>query len=169
MNKRIDELTKKSECEQTKAENYLNVAGVMLMVLDAQGNINSINKKGCEILEADKEYLIGKNWFDNFLPEKNIEKIKTFFEKVISGNYKALTDYENEIRTFKGNRKVMKWHSTVLQNDNKEIIEVLSSGDDITKYKANEIALVESNLRLQTLFEKAPLGYQSLDINGNIR
>jgi len=147
----------------------LNVAGVMLMVLDLNGNISSINKKGCEILEADKEELLGKIWFDNFLPKTNIEKVKEVFAQAIAAESKIMTDYENEKISPKGKRKIIKWHSAVLYNEINEVAEVLSSGDDITSYKANEIALEESNLRFQTLFEKAPLGYQSLDVNGNIR
>ena len=141
----------------------------MLMVLDLNGNISSINKKGCEILEADKEELLGKIWFDNFLPKTNIEKVKEVFAQAIAAESKIMTDYENEKISPKGKRKIIKWHSAVLYNEINEVAEVLSSGDDITSYKANEIALEESNLRFQTLFEKAPLGYQSLDVNGNIR
>ena len=38
---------------------------------------------------------------------------------------------------------------------------------DITQRKQTELALKESDDRFQMLFNKAPLGYQSLDINGN--
>lgn len=39
--------------------------------------------------------------------------------------------------------------------------------EDITKLKQSEIALKESEERFQMLFNEAPLGYQSLDFDGN--
>jgi diguanylate cyclase len=40
---------------------------------------------------------------------------------------------------------------------------------DISRIKQYEKELIESNIRFKTLFEKAPLGYQSLDIDGCFR
>lgn len=37
---------------------------------------------------------------------------------------------------------------------------------DITEYKTNELLLQQNDSRFEALFNKAPLGYQSLDING---
>ena len=165
----MDEIIKKSNYEQTKAQNYLNIAGVMIIVLDGNGDISSINKKGCEILETNKDDILGKNWFDNFLPKENVKEVKKLFDDVFLIQSAIMTNYENEIISSKGNKKILNWHSIVLRDENTNAIEVLSSCEDITAYRFNERALIESNLRFQTLFEKAPLGYQSLDINGNIR
>lgn len=49
--------------------NYFDLVQVMIVILDREGRVASINRKGCEILGYKEEEIIGKNWFDNFIPE----------------------------------------------------------------------------------------------------
>jgi PAS domain-containing protein len=53
-----------------RAQQYLNIVGVMLIAVDAAGRIQLINRKGCEILGASEADILGKNWFEHFLPER---------------------------------------------------------------------------------------------------
>lgn len=165
----VDKLIKELKFEQIRTEKYFNVAGITLMVLDKNAEIIMINNKGCELLEGSKKEIIGKNWFETFLPKNNIDKIQQVFNDVISGDSEFVSTFQNEIVTLSGKRKTVSWHNTILKDINGQIKEVLSSGIDITEQMKSKEALLESNRRLQTLFENAPLGYQSLDINGNLR
>jgi PAS domain S-box-containing protein len=54
--------------ERDKAKNYLDIAGVIILAINAEGYITLINKKGCEVLGYKEEEIIGKNWFDSFIP-----------------------------------------------------------------------------------------------------
>lgn len=49
---------------------YLDIAGVMIVVIDVWQTIHMINKKGCEILGYTEKEIIGKNWFDNVIPDR---------------------------------------------------------------------------------------------------
>ena len=49
---------------------FLDLVGVIIVVIDSDQKVSYINKKGCEILGYEKEDILGKNWFDNFLPYK---------------------------------------------------------------------------------------------------
>ncbi len=57
--------------EKERAERYLDVAGVILRVLDPAGTVTLINRKGSEILGYGEEEIIGKNWFDHFVPDRH--------------------------------------------------------------------------------------------------
>ena len=59
--------------ERDRAQRYLDVAGTMLVVLDAAGEILLINRKGCAILERPEEKLLGSDWFDVAVPEQERE------------------------------------------------------------------------------------------------
>jgi diguanylate cyclase (GGDEF)-like protein/PAS domain S-box-containing protein/putative nucleotidyltransferase with HDIG domain len=165
----VEDLIEELKYEQTKVRKYFDVAGVMLMVLDGKGNINLINKKGCDILEAKEEDLIGLNFLEYFLPIETKANVQNNLKRLFDSESEMFSDFENEIVTPSGKIKIIIWHNTVLKDLKGNNFEILSSGEDITSLKFKEKALIESNLRFQTLFEKAPLGYQSLDVNGNIR
>ena len=55
--------------EKEKAQKYLDVAGVILIVINTDQEVSLVNKKGCEILGWDEKEIVGKNWFNNFVPE----------------------------------------------------------------------------------------------------
>src|SRR3990172_10895697 len=71
--------------ERDKAQRYLDVAGVIIVVIDADQKVSLINKKGCEILGYEEKEIIGKNWFDRFVPERMRDVIKVTFLKLIAG------------------------------------------------------------------------------------
>ncbi|HVA97369.1 MAG TPA: PAS domain-containing protein, partial [Bacteroidia bacterium] len=64
--------------EKEKLKHYLDVAGILLVALDAEQNVLLVNQKGCELLGYKEEEIIGKNWYENFVPkaEKKIRKNK---------------------------------------------------------------------------------------------
>jgi PAS domain S-box-containing protein len=154
--------------ERDRAQQYLDVAGVMFVAIDAEQRVGLINKKGCEILGYTEEEIIAKNWFDNFLPEKNREQARASFEKVVSGELDSLEYYENPILTKDGQERLIAWHNTILRDDKGQVIAVLSSGEDVTERKRSEEALRESEEKYRDLFENAREAILTLDLKGNI-
>ncbi len=59
--KRIEEVLRQ---ERDKAQEYFDVAGVMLVAIDANRKVSLINKRGCEILGYKEEEIVGQNWFE---------------------------------------------------------------------------------------------------------
>lgn len=122
-----------------KPQTYLDIAGVIFMVLNKKGEITLINKKGCEVLEYKEDELLGKNWFLTCLPERIKEKVYKVFIKLIRGEIKATEFYENPIITKSGKEKFIAWHNTYLYDDEGKVSGTLSSGEDITEKKKAEI------------------------------
>ena len=56
--------------ERDRIQQYLDLAGVMFVVLDQQANITLINQKGCEILGYQEDELLDRNWFDTCVPAR---------------------------------------------------------------------------------------------------
>ncbi|MCK5124688.1 MAG: PAS domain S-box protein [candidate division Zixibacteria bacterium] len=162
--KRAEEALRKSK---ETAESYLNVAAEIIVSLDAGGNITMLNESGHSILGYKNGDLIGKNWFDTCLPERSRDDVRTVFKNLVQGKVENVKTYENLIITKNGTEKEILWHNTLLHNEIGTICGILSSGEDITERKQAEERLRESEERFRSLFENAPLGYQSLDANGN--
>jgi len=141
--------------ERDKAQNYLDVAAVMIIALNKKGEITLINRKGCEILGYEEEEVIGKQWFDNFIPE-SIRKISLKgFKKIINGKYNISEYIENPLITKTGEERIIAWHNVLLKDTDGNIIGTLSSGEDITESKKAEQALKDSEEMYRTLVEQS--------------
>lgn len=135
--------------ERDRAQRYLDVAGVILVVIDSEQRVTLINRKGCEILGYDQDEILGRNWFECFLPERLRNEVKMAFEKLISGDVEPVEYYENPVLRKDGVERLISWHNTVLRDDEGRIICTLSSGEDITEQKrrADELAEYRNQLR----------------------
>jgi PAS domain S-box-containing protein len=136
---------------------FLDLAGATVVVLDSNGDINLINKRGYETLEYEEGELIGKNWFDVCIPKENREELKKVFQALIKGELEPFQFYTNEIITKRGDKRIISWHNTLLDDDG-EIIGTFSSGEDITELKETEEKLKESQENLLNLFNSIPIG-----------
>ena len=121
-----------------QAQLYLDIAGVIILVLNKQGEITLINKKGCEVLEYTEEELIGKNWFLTCLPNEIKNDVYNVFKKLIKGEIKTTEFYENPVITKSRKQKLIAWHNTYLYDNDGNITATLSSGEDITERKKTE-------------------------------
>ena len=144
--------------ERDKAQQYLDIAGVMMVVLDAEGRIKLLNKRGCEILECTESHVRGKDWFSGFLPESARKTTQKAFCDLIVGQGDNVEYFENSVITTTGKEKLIAWHNTVIRDEKGTIIGTLSSGLDITKQKIAEQALAESEQRFRNIIESSPIG-----------
>ena len=147
----IRDITKQKEAEEAirrekdKAQVYLDIAGVMLIALGTDGTVTLINRKGCQILGYDEENeVIGKDWFNNFVPAEIRDEVRKVFEQLMSGGSSIQEYHENAILTKKGTNRMVAWHNALLTNDEGEIIGTLSSGEDITENRQLEEQLFQS-------------------------
>ncbi|MES9960245.1 MAG: HD domain-containing phosphohydrolase [Sedimenticola sp.] len=149
----------KSSKQRDLAQQYFNVAGVLMVVLGREGQIIEINKKACDVLNVEREDAYHLNWFEEFIPEEQQDEVLQVFRKVISGDMEIAEYYENTIITRTGQQRQIAWHNAILRDDEGEIVASLSSGEDITEVKKLEEGLLESEFRYRELYETAPISY----------
>ncbi len=133
-------IEKDLQTERDRAQKYLDIAGVIIVSLNTKGEVTLINRLGCKILGYKQKEIIGKNWFDNFLPISIQNDVKKVYKKLLKGDLKQVNSYDNPIVNKKGEERLMAWHNTFLHNDKGNIIGILSSGKDITEKKESEEA-----------------------------
>ncbi|HEY9245891.1 MAG TPA: PAS domain S-box protein, partial [Candidatus Methanoperedens sp.] len=133
--KRAEEELKK---ERDKARKYLDIAGVIIVAIDADQKITLINKKCSEVLGYGEREIIGKNWFDTFIPERARDEVKAIFEKLMAGEIESVEYFENPVLTGRGEERLIAWHNTILNDEDGNIAGTLSSGEDITEHKETE-------------------------------
>ncbi|MBI1910537.1 MAG: PAS domain S-box protein [Deltaproteobacteria bacterium] len=128
--------------ERDRAQKYLDVAGVIMLTLDEKGIVTLINKKGCEVLGYTEDEIVGKDWFDGFIPEDIQDSIKKAFTALINGN-RIIEYYENHVVAKGRIKKLIAWHNVTLKDEQGNVKYVLSSGEDITERRKAEDALKE--------------------------
>ncbi len=150
--------------EQNFARQYFDVANIMFLVLDEKGKIYDINSKGCEILGYEKKDIIGKDWFDTFIPKNHAVEVKRVFFEIINHEMDSSEYFENTIITASGEERIISWHNTLLRNDADKITGVLSAGNDDTEQKRAE----ETIAKLASFPSFNPNPIIELDLDGNL-
>ncbi len=69
--------------EKENIQQYLDLAPIIFLLIDTEHSVQMINQKGCEMLGYDRLEILGKNWFENFMP---------YADKVNGTNF----DFENK-------------------------------------------------------------------------
>lgn len=146
-----------------RAELYLDTAEVMLVALDNEARITMINRKGCELLGYREEELLGKAWFETCVPQFARTLALDSFQKALSGEIEPSSYFEDQIVARNGETKHIAWHRNLLKDEHGAVVGTLSSGEDTTAKKQAQDALVESEHRFRTIFEKAAVGVALID------
>ncbi len=116
--------------EKKKAQSYFDVAGVIMVVIGPRGTVSLINQKGCQVLGYPEEEIIGKNWFDHFIPQERRQEVRA---RLMSGELREIDEYPVLRRG--GEERIIEWHTSRLPSENGEPRGMINSGSDITQVR----------------------------------
>jgi len=148
--KKVEEVLVESE---ERLRQYIDIAGVAMLVLDRDGRVSMINRKGCETLSAEPHIVYGARWFDKFIPENERERVLDAFEKIMSGQMENVEFFQNHVVTGDGRVRLMEWRNALLRDRSGRITGTLSSGEDITDRVAAEEMVRASEEKYRSLVE----------------
>lgn len=135
----------------------LDVVPSIVLGLDKKGDIFLLNQRGCDILEYERDEIIGKNWFSTCLPSEVVPEIKKMFKRLMAGTVEQAEKVENKVITKSGRLIDIFWRNILLKDDQGLIIGTLSSGEDLTDYKKKE---EEFRLMNQSLENSPVMAYR---------
>jgi len=160
---RIKKLHDELISERDQAQNYLDLAGVMLFVLDENGIVKVINKKGCEILGYRENEILGNDWFESYVPELFRENARKGFEKLLSTQAVSTGYFEIPFLNSNKQKRIMSWTNIVLHDSEGNINGLLVSGEDITERIDAESKIKRANEYLDNLLKASPIAILALD------
>jgi len=128
--------------ERDRVAQYLEIAEVILLVLDTKGVVAMINRKGAELLGLPGAEIIGKNWYETYVPEDQRAGVMERLAALLDGSAKEPLHVENEIITADGKRRMISWRNAVVRDKKGTIAGILSSGEDVTDLREARRGLV---------------------------
>ncbi|HPN52747.1 MAG TPA: PAS domain S-box protein [Anaerolineaceae bacterium] len=150
--------------ERDILQRYLDVAGVMLGVLDMSGVIRMINRKGCQILEYHLiEDVIGKNWAEICALPEGVTTPQDLINHPDKAWYTRYEYVEILVHTLSGKDRLIAFHNALLKDENKSPTGILFSGEDITERRSAEENL-QNQYQLSQFLSKATDIKEILDI-----
>lgn len=151
------DITKLKTIEATLREaerrwrNLLENVQLVVVGIDLAGRVEYVNTFFLELSGYRSEQVIGKNWFENFLPHQQRLQTQQYFLDIQA--QKLDTYSQNQILTKTGEEKTIAWNNTFLKTPQGEIMGMMSIGADITEQQAIErmkdefISVVSHELR----------------------
>jgi sigma-B regulation protein RsbU (phosphoserine phosphatase) len=113
--------------------------------LDRNGTIVFVNPSLLTLTGWTEAEVMGRNWFDLFVPEPVREDIRRVFDTVMRQKHMAaLSSYENEIITRSGEHRYIAWSNVVTLDTQGEVVDVTCLGIDLTERRIWEKTLRES-------------------------
>jgi len=139
------------------AEEVIEAAGVLVLELDGQGRIESINEVAGEVLGLYKAEIIGQGFADAVLPGARNSKAREIFERWRSERGGDTGKLEGLLVTCTGEERYTTWTlSRITAAENGDRIVCL--GIDLTDRLRMEEALKQSEERYRKMVEWSPLG-----------
>lgn len=137
--------------QQMKTQQYFDNAAVMIVVISSDQTVLNVNRKLKEILEYSEDELIGKNWFSIIHDPVEVPAFQQSFKRLISSQEERFLGYEeSNVISKSGSKKRIGWHTSLLKNEQGEVVAVLRSGEDVTIKFEQEAAIARKNEELET-------------------
>ena len=116
-----------------RAQQYLDIAGSLIVVMDLKGRIQLINRKGCAIFGYEPKDIVGKNIFDHFIPERHHDKTVQVVEDLKKGKMNENDIFTSVIENNDGQERYIQWAAALIKNKENEQVGIIASGEDYTE------------------------------------
>ena len=142
---RIKHLQDRILAERNYAYQCIDVAGVLMIVVDREQKINLLNRTGNEVLGYDEFELIGQNMFDVLALQEEREKEKEKFRDIITKKIETPHLFERKILKKDGGTIIVSWSESPIYDSDGNIEALICSGKDITELRMKDDLLLNLN------------------------
>ena len=145
----IPNLLKTEEALKISEENFRDLvenANSIILTLDKDGNITSMNNFGLKFFDYYENEIIGRNLIPTILPEFDStgKDMKNLVNEILKNEDKFRSNLNENIKK-NGERVWIYWTDKIVRNSKGEIESILSIGSDITELKI-ALGQIEKNI-----------------------
>jgi PAS domain S-box-containing protein len=146
--------------EKNKAQQYLDIAGSVIIGIKPDHSISIVNQAGCRLVGFEKPELIGQQWTTLLKTDHETEKIKHFLDHCFNEAKSPDEAVESKLGLLNGKTINFLWKTTLIYKDDGNIDGLLASGIDITELKRVQQLLVEKEIKSSHLSQISQLAMQ---------
>lgn len=108
----------------------MEINKTIVVSLDSGAKIVEFNEYAETLTQYTKKEVIGKNWFEIFIPDAELMEVLTAFNGIFNGenNY---WEYSNDITIKDGTQKNIRWNNTIIKDKNDKPKYIYSIGTEI--------------------------------------
>lgn len=129
----LEESWAQLERERDFVDRVIETVPSAVVLLDACGRIIRFNRWLEEASGWMLPDVLGRDWFDTFVPPAEHSEIRRVFSKVLTRE--DIVEHTNPITARDGRRIEIRWFSRVLRGPDGALIGVLASGQDVTELR----------------------------------
>lgn len=135
----------------------LNSLNVIVITLNRDGMIRSVNRYGTALLQAGSTApLTGQNFFTTYLPDSEQAFALEQFASLVNGETDYLHNITCSLRTAAGTIKQVRWESSVVKDEHGAVTGVVGSGIDITDLHRLQEELENTATKYRILLDQMP-------------
>jgi len=144
---------------EKKWRNILVMTPQIGIALNPEAAIVFANRHFLQLTGWEAEDILGKNWFDLFIPEEVREGVREVFDSVMhSKDILGYSSHENDILVRTGERRRIAWSNVVTKDSSGAVVDVTCLGIDLTERRQAEEELRKSEAFLKMTQTVARLG-----------
>jgi PAS domain S-box-containing protein len=138
----ITDITQRKDAEEALrrekdfSSRILEVANVLIVVLDREGKILLFNRKCEEVTGWQENEVRGRHIWDLLLPDRFVTPIRQAFSQLDEKD--IFPFYENPWITRDGKERNIRWNNSVTRDERGEVVWVIGTGVDITEQRQLE-------------------------------
>ncbi len=164
LEQQVAERTAALRQSEANYRNLIQTANSIILRTDRQGRIRYMNDYGLSFFGYEEDQILGRTLLETIVPEtetsgRNLKQlVHNLFQNLEDSLPQAYLQTENENLCRDGRRVWIAWSNQAIFNEQGEVVEILSVGNDTTQRRQAEEALQRSEAKFRNIFENSQVG-----------
>ncbi|ABA25205.1 serine/threonine protein kinase and signal transduction histidine kinase with GAF and PAS/PAC sensor (plasmid) [Trichormus variabilis ATCC 29413] len=164
LEQQVAERTAALRQSEANYRNLIQTANSIILRTDRQGRIRYMNDYGLSFFGYEEDQILGRTLLETIVPETETSgrDLKQFvhdlFHNLEAPLPQAYLQTENENLCRNGRRVWIAWSNQAIFNEQGDVVEILSVGNDTTQRRQAEEALQRSEAKFRNIFENSQVG-----------